>query len=105
VGVWHGYTQSQFYAWTGPDAGRAIEISSSFRCRGDEPEQSGEPVAALEQLLGRLAEQGWEVVEEGPRWFDRRLRMSPDPDVPEILGARQSAPAPDESRASEQPTD
>jgi hypothetical protein len=105
VGVWHGYTQSQFYAWTGSDEGRAIEISSSFRSRGEEPEQSDEPVAALEELLGRLEEQGWEVVEEGPRWFDRRLRTSPDPDVPAIHGARQSAPAPDESRGSEQPTD
>jgi hypothetical protein len=99
VGVWHGYTRSQFYVWAGPDADRALEISGSFRSRADEPEQSPEAAAALEELLARL-EPDWEIVAEGPRWFDRRLRRAHVAQV-----ARPTRPTPEQGADPGPPDD
>jgi hypothetical protein len=74
IALWTGYMKKQFYA---APVGRAetleaFAMSSYFRLRDD-----GVPTAAahraLKGLIARLEHAGWEVVSEGPNWYQYRL--------------------------------
>ena len=61
----------------GTDAERVIAESPTFRWRHDEqPPAEPAAAAALEALLAKLQEQGWQVVGRGDEWFSLLLRVS-----------------------------
>lgn len=73
IRVWHGYVKSQFYAVNGGDG--ALAASPLFRRAGDVPAQSPPVVAAHEQLVQWLVDNGWEPDGGGETWYAQQFRM------------------------------
>jgi hypothetical protein len=76
--LWTGYVKKQFYA-APLGAARTLEVlatSSYFRLRdADVPTATAEH--ALEGLIARLENAGWQVVSTEAHWYHYRLERSP----------------------------
>src|SRR3984893_1142354 len=89
---WRGYVKGHFEAWTLAGSGepRLVGESPAFRWRSSAPPTEAEPASsALETLLGRLAEEGWEAgVHSSGNWYERVL-WRPYDDEEEEARARE----------------
>jgi hypothetical protein len=89
---WRGYVRSQFVACTADDPPRVVAESPLFAWRrSEEPPESGDALAAHQELLDRLAALGWEPEGVGPSWFQGSFR---EPDVQEPPTPAEHAPEP-----------
>jgi len=73
---WRGYVTGRFHAYAGAAAERKlIAESPSIRSRSSAPpERTEAAVAALDALIERLSEAGWQVEDDQPEpWFGLRL--------------------------------
>ena len=73
---WRGYVTGRFYAYAGdPPARELIAESPAVRSRSSAPpERTEAAVAALDALIERLAEAGWQVEDrQVDPWFGLRL--------------------------------
>lgn len=113
---WRGYITSRFYVLLGED--RVLE-SRPFRWRrAAPPPESKRARAAYDELAGRLAEEGWRLLEQGPHWFattfartvlvpsQRAGAHQPAPQAPRAVPRprplpKEEPPAPVESRVDE----
>jgi len=77
IAFWRGYLSACFFAMpaVGPAPLEAPARSAYFmRLRATPPsEEEGSALKAFESLLERLEGEGWEIVGEGPLWYQRRL--------------------------------
>jgi hypothetical protein len=74
-----GYLKYQLYAASlADDAGwRPLSVSPSFHLAdADVPNREG--AAALSKLIRQLRREGWTVVREGKRWYERTLERPRD---------------------------
>jgi hypothetical protein len=72
VAWWRGYVKSQFIAYDAD--GDIVAESPPFAWRSRTPPGRGrDAIAAHDALLAQLDRLGWEIVEEGPEWYERLL--------------------------------
>jgi hypothetical protein len=75
IELWRGYVKSQLYAAPLDHGGTppvGLFFSPFFRLR-DEETPTKKAGVALQLLTERLERHGWEVVSNGPRWYQLRL--------------------------------
>jgi hypothetical protein len=79
VMLWHGYLKSQLYAeWEAEDGSwQPSAVSDYFKLK-DEDVPPTNALAALENLIAQLENDGWTVISEGPRWYEVELERRPD---------------------------
>lgn len=89
VDLWRGYLTANFTArlLDGPDAGSAVDASSSFRWRSSAPPDTEEARLAHYELLSRLKAAGWAPSGEGEEWFATELAR------PTLVPAQEDASA------------
>jgi hypothetical protein len=74
IACWRGYLKADFYARR---VGSDDEIARSpmFRWRGDDPPpREGKFLAAHEQLVSRLVNNGWQALGDARPWYAQRFR-------------------------------
>ena len=82
IAIWHGYVKSRFYAGlTSGEQGieYALAESEPIRLRGNgTPERTPAAERALEALVAKLVDSGWEVEPpgNGDSWHELRLRRA-----------------------------
>ena len=76
--LWTGHVKKQFYAAPSGTARtlEPLQASSYFRLR-DTDVPGARAQRALEDLLRRLEDEGWQVVLKGPWWYRYRLERLP----------------------------
>jgi hypothetical protein len=79
VMLWHGYLTSQLYAESETEDGswRPFAVSGYFRLK-DEDVPAANALAALENLIDQLENDGWTVISEGPHWYEVELERRPE---------------------------
>jgi hypothetical protein len=79
VMLWRGELTSQLYAESDLADGswRPLSVSGFFRLE-DEDVPATNALAALENLIAQLENDGWAVISEGPHWYEIELERNAD---------------------------
>lgn len=79
VMLWRGQLTSQLYAASETEDGswQPFAVSDYFRLK-DEDVPATNALAALENLIAQLENEGWAVISEGPHWYEVELERHVD---------------------------
>ena len=77
ISYWRGYRKAAFYARAFDEDGHELVLTESdeFKARGNGiPEPTEQAIAAHEELIAQLRDDGWEPVDRDDTWFGQTLR-------------------------------